>query len=1040
MAAPRSRWFLVLAVLTTFTGAAAADTYWVRPSPHGQHYSDVQCFPGGIAWTAADGGRVARSGDYGATWTLVPAFKPVDLPLSAVAFASPTRGLVVTKQVAGGSIGGKAYLTWDGGLTWATKQLIPSGNLIDADWADSTTALVVSSASQIARTTDGGVTWSVFTPLAFGSIYQLRHVTGSTWYIASVTGLYRSIDNGTSWTSVKSGAYTNVLFADANNGIAVGSGIIVRTTNGGSTWTTSTGNVTGSQFGVAYATSTVAVATTFTGQIVRSVDGGATWTNASMPAISGFPMWAVSFFDASRGLAVGSYGQIESTADGGATWSTSTLRFDPAQGQVDVVYDIARTGPQSWLAAAASGLYRTTDEGATFTRVMTGSWASLSFRDPLVGVAIGGASSGVWRTTDGGVTWTGVGLPKPAAVSTVSFGPGGVALIGSDHYVFRSTDGGVSWTDVYFTACSNCAMYNIGWADANNVFVAGSAFLRSTNGGASFAPVASPASARDVSFATPLVGTAIGGATTFSRTVDGGATWTAPPVQTAYTPPTGLRRIAMSDAYTAWAVGDSGIVMHTINGGGTWTRTPSTTTVPLYALRVLDDSTAVIGGGLGGAVIVLTAHPAEKPIVWNLGSTASSATLYDVAFGDAGTGIICAATSPLLRTTDGGASWSPVAAGGPGTTLFGVAFVDPATAICVGSGGLVLKSTNAGQTWSPVPSGTSSQLRVVAFASATVGCAVGAAGTIIRTTTGGASWAPVTNPAPWATMYGVAFGDASTGVCVGYGFNAATGQNAGVIERTTDGGATWTVVSTTAAFTIDVAFATPSTAVVVAASGGFYATRSTDGGQTWTIATAEATAQGYYGVCFVSATEGYAVGYGGTVARTTDGGLTWVYQPTEVQPPPAALALRAPAALSGIGSFVPAALLTTADLYNVASRAGAGVVAVGAAGTALLHATPPTTAVGDPPARRLAPLALAPVAPNPASRGATIDFALAAAARVRVRIYSVTGAEVARLADGGFTAGRHTLRWDAPRAASGMYFVTVEAGDQRASRKFVVVR
>jgi hypothetical protein len=59
---------------------------------------------------------------------------------------------------------------------------------------------------------------------------------------------------------------------------------------------------------------------------------------------------------------------------------------------------------------------------------------------------------------------------------------------------------------------------------------------------------------------------------------------------------------------------------------------------------------------------------------------------------------------------------------------------------------------------------------------------------------------------------------------------------------------------------------------------------------------------------------------------------------------------------------------------------------------------------------------------------------------VRVRIYAVTGAEVATLADGTMTAGRHTLRWNGPRAASGIYFVSVQAGDQRASRKFVVIR
>jgi photosystem II stability/assembly factor-like uncharacterized protein len=422
---------LLVALVPCLALPSAAATYWVRPAPHGQNYSDVQCFPEGVAWTCADGGRVARSDDFGVTWTVIPQFKPIDHPFAAVAFASPTRGLVVTKQVAGGPIGGKVFLTWDRGQTWTMKQIFPAGSIIDADWGDSLTALVWG--NQLARTLDGGLTWSVFAPPAIGSIYQLRHVTGTTWLIAGGAGIYRSTDNGSTWGNIKTGVYTNVLFWDANNGLAVGSGTIVRTTNGGTTWTNATGNTTGSNFGLAYATSSVAAVTTFGGLVVRSVDGGSTWSNATMPPISGFPMWAVSFFDATRGVAVGSYGQLISTSDGGASWTTTTQRYDQSYGQVEVVNDICRTGSQTWFAATSSGLYRTTDEGASFTRVMAGGWISLSFRDPMTGVALGGAGSHYWYTTDGGLTWTGANLPVPAAPTTVEFGPGGVGLMGSDH-------------------------------------------------------------------------------------------------------------------------------------------------------------------------------------------------------------------------------------------------------------------------------------------------------------------------------------------------------------------------------------------------------------------------------------------------------------------------------------------------------------------------------------------------------------------------------------------------------------------------------
>ncbi len=62
--------------------------------------------------------------------------------------------------------------------------------------------------------------------------------------------------------------------------------------------------------------------------------------------------------------------------------------------------------------------------------------------------------------------------------------------------------------------------------------------------------------------------------------------------------------------------------------------------------------------------------------------------------------------------------------------------------------------------------------------------------------------------------------------------------------------------------------------------------------------------------------------------------------------------------------------------------------------------------------------------PNPARSGATVRFSLAQAGPVEAAIYNIRGQRVATLAAGhSFTAGEHTLRWDAGDAASGIYLV-----------------
>ncbi len=98
-----------------------------------------------------------------------------------------------------------------------------------------------------------------------------------------------------------------------------------------------------------------------------------------------------------------------------------------------------------------------------------------------------------------------------------------------------------------------------------------------------------------------------------------------------------------------------------------------------------------------------------------------------IAVGNAGT---------ILRTTDGGASWTFQTSG---TTNFlaAVSFVDADTGTAVGELGTILRTTNGGATWERQTSRTTNWLHGVSFVNADTGTAVGDLGTIIQTTTGG---------------------------------------------------------------------------------------------------------------------------------------------------------------------------------------------------------------------------------------------------------------------------------------------------------------
>ena len=106
----------------------------------------------------------------------------------------------------------------------------------------------------------------------------------------------------------------------------------------------------------------------------------------------------------------------------------------------------------------------------------------------------------------------------------------------------------------------------------------------------------------------------------------------------------------------------------------------------------------------------------------------------------------------------------------------------------------------------------------------------------------------------------------------------------------------------------------------------------------------------------------------------------------------------------------------------------------------------PVTAVDDGlPAAIPAAMALRQNHPNPFNPATTIAFALPAASRAVLAVYTVDGRRVVTLVDGELPAGNHEITWDGRdtsgrRVASGAYFYRLRAGDDVQVRRMVMVK
>jgi photosystem II stability/assembly factor-like uncharacterized protein len=156
-----------------------------------------------------------------------------------------------------------------------------------------------------------------------------------------------------------------------------------------------------------------------------------------------------------------------------------------------------------------------------------------------------------------------------------------------------------------------------------------------------------------------------------------------------------------------------------------------------------------------------------------------------VSFADTNTGTVVGDGGTILRTSDGGDTWTsqyrPT-----DDNLQAIAMPDPATATVAGSfNNVILRTTDSGASWTPLSSGVKNTLSGIWFTDPNTGTLVGGQGacspsisTILRTTDGGANWRQQPTGSNRA-LFSVFFIDANTGWAVG---------EAGTILHTKTGG------------------------------------------------------------------------------------------------------------------------------------------------------------------------------------------------------------------------------------------------------------
>lgn len=230
-------------------------------------------------------------------------------------------------------------------------------------------------------------------------------------------------------TSPTSDRLRKVQFLNNDLGWIAGESSVLKTTDGGTTWTSFTTNISDTRGFFAVSASTAFICGTF-GKISKTTDGGATWVAQTTGAPNLTSIEAIFFQNENNGWAVGTDGFMIKTINGGTSWQTVTT-------------------------TAASTL------------------RSIKFLDNNIGWAGGGTS--FLRTTDGGVTWTKInGFAEVRDIHFLDANRGFVSETwGQDNFVQKTTDGGVTWTQSTTISTGPYYFHGVYFTDANTGYVVG---------------------------------------------------------------------------------------------------------------------------------------------------------------------------------------------------------------------------------------------------------------------------------------------------------------------------------------------------------------------------------------------------------------------------------------------------------------------------------------------------------------------------------------------------------------------------------------
>lgn len=261
------------------------------------------------------------------------------------------------------------HKTTNGGQNWTDQNSGFTAMRFMAIWiVHPDTVYMSGNYGRIIKTVNGGANWVLLnTNDTATQFWGLQFVNSLTGFAAGSAGkIMKTTDAGTTWVPLNSGVqnlFASVHFRNETTGYISGGSLIVKTTNGGSSWASLSAPYISFETirDIYFTDDMTGIAVSDAGRILKTTNAGLNWS--LIPSGTGESLFGIYFTDANTAFACGNNGVIIRTTNAGANWSAQTSPLTEIL--TDIWFTSALTG---YISTWSGKILKTTNGGVTFIK------------------------------------------------------------------------------------------------------------------------------------------------------------------------------------------------------------------------------------------------------------------------------------------------------------------------------------------------------------------------------------------------------------------------------------------------------------------------------------------------------------------------------------------------------------------------------------------------------------------------------------------------------------------------------------------------